>query len=235
MFHCKHVTWILNLLKYRSKNLIYFFRFTRHLILGYWGYAFALSKLVEFGDTFFIVLRKQPLIFLHWYHHIVTFLYGWFLYIDEAEYAKWFAIINAIIHSFMYTYYTFKAMGYRLPKWLSIMITSIQLSQMFVGIFLAIAIYYYVRIAKLKCRISSLIQPPCSSATPRNIVWPCKRTFARYLIDSARLVVNVIGQTTTLLTLPSSFLSFTFNFFFFFFFSVRLSASEISDDNYLPI
>ena len=102
------------------------------------------------------MLRKQPLIFLHWYHHIVTFLYGWFLYIDEAEYAKWFAIINTIIHSFMYTYYTFKAMGYRLPKWLSIMITSIQLSQMFVGIFLAIAIYYYVRIAKLKCHISSL-------------------------------------------------------------------------------
>ncbi|CAD1475080.1 unnamed protein product, partial [Heterotrigona itama] len=61
---------------------------------GYWGYLFALSKLVEFGDTFFIILRKQPLIFLHWYHHIVTFLYTWFSYVENAGYAKWFAFMN---------------------------------------------------------------------------------------------------------------------------------------------
>lgn len=34
--------------------------------VGFWGYLFAMSKLVEFGDTAFIVLRKQKLIFLHW-------------------------------------------------------------------------------------------------------------------------------------------------------------------------
>ncbi|KOX68278.1 Elongation of very long chain fatty acids protein 6 [Melipona quadrifasciata] len=48
---------------------------TKNSILRYWGYLFTLSKLVEFGDRVFIVLRKQPLIFLHWYHHIVKFLY----------------------------------------------------------------------------------------------------------------------------------------------------------------
>jgi hypothetical protein len=31
-----------------------------------WGLLLALSKIIEFGDTAFIVLRKQPLIFLHW-------------------------------------------------------------------------------------------------------------------------------------------------------------------------
>ncbi|KAF3422692.1 hypothetical protein E2986_12049, partial [Frieseomelitta varia] len=122
----------------------------------YWGYLFTLSKLVEFGDTFFIVLRKQPLIFLHWYHHIVTCLYGWLCYVEEAEHVKWFGLMNAIIHSCMYTYYTFKATGYRLPKWLAMMITSLQLSQMFVGTFLAMIIYYYIYIAKIKCHISSL-------------------------------------------------------------------------------
>ena len=35
--------------------------------LGYWTFMFALSKVPELGDTLFIVLRKQPLIFLHWY------------------------------------------------------------------------------------------------------------------------------------------------------------------------
>ena len=34
--------------------------------IGFWAWLFAVSKLVEFGDTVFIVLRKQQLIFLHW-------------------------------------------------------------------------------------------------------------------------------------------------------------------------
>lgn len=33
---------------------------------AFWAWAFVLSKLVELGDTAFIILRKQPLIFLHW-------------------------------------------------------------------------------------------------------------------------------------------------------------------------
>ena len=30
---------------------------------------FAISKLVEYGDTVFLVLRKRPVTFLHWFHH----------------------------------------------------------------------------------------------------------------------------------------------------------------------
>ncbi|KAF3429560.1 hypothetical protein E2986_13621 [Frieseomelitta varia] len=126
------------------------------LILGYWSYLFALSKLVEFGDTFFIVLRKQPLIFLHWYHHIVTFLYSWLSYVEDAAYARLFAFINGFIHSFMYIYYTFKAMGYHPPRWLAMTITLMQLSQMFVGSFLTTTAYYYVYIAKVECHVTPL-------------------------------------------------------------------------------
>ncbi|CAL8091670.1 unnamed protein product [Orchesella dallaii] len=43
----------------------------------YWLLAFILSKYLELGDTIFIVLRKRPLIFLQWYHHLVTLIVTW--------------------------------------------------------------------------------------------------------------------------------------------------------------
>lgn len=39
---------------------------------SFWLWMFAMSKIAEFGDTAFIVLRKQTLIFLHWYHHVTV-------------------------------------------------------------------------------------------------------------------------------------------------------------------
>lgn len=41
---------------------------------GLWTWLFCLSKLAELGDTIFIVLRKRPLIFLHWYSHLKVLL-----------------------------------------------------------------------------------------------------------------------------------------------------------------
>lgn len=38
---------------------------------------FVFSKVPELGDTVFIILRKRPLIFLHWYHHVTVLLYTW--------------------------------------------------------------------------------------------------------------------------------------------------------------
>ena len=38
-----------------------------HGVNGCWGWLFLLSKVPELIDTLFIVLRKQELIFLHWY------------------------------------------------------------------------------------------------------------------------------------------------------------------------
>lgn len=45
---------------------------------------FIISKIPELFDTIFIVLRKKPLIFLHWYHHVTVLLYCWNSYVTES-------------------------------------------------------------------------------------------------------------------------------------------------------
>ena len=43
-----------------------------------WAFLFSFSKIFELGDTAFIVLRKVPLSFLHWYHHATVLFYAWY-------------------------------------------------------------------------------------------------------------------------------------------------------------
>jgi elongation of very long chain fatty acids protein 6 len=102
-------------------------------VSGFWTWMFVLSKLPELGDTVFIVLRKQPLIFLHWYHHITVLLYSWYSYSEYTASARWFIVMNYVVHSVMYTYYALRAMGRHPPKWLAMIITTSQLAQMVVG------------------------------------------------------------------------------------------------------
>ena len=44
------------------------------------AWLFMLSKVPETIDTLFIVLRRQPLIFLHWYHHASVLVYCFYRY-----------------------------------------------------------------------------------------------------------------------------------------------------------
>ena len=103
---------------------------------GFWSVLFVASKLVELVDTLFIVLRKQPLIFLHWYHHATVLVYSWYSYKDtEAASGRWFIALNYLVHSFMYSYYACKSLRIRLPPAIAMAITSMQLAQMLVGCF----------------------------------------------------------------------------------------------------
>jgi len=108
---------------------------------GFWAVLFTVSKIYELGDTLFIVLRKQDLIFLHWYHHICTLVYTWATYSDHPGTGRWFMVMNYGVHSIMYTYYAFRALRFKFPRFVNIIITSLQIAQMILGV--ALNFYAY--------------------------------------------------------------------------------------------
>nr|XP_002740724.1 PREDICTED: elongation of very long chain fatty acids protein 6-like [Saccoglossus kowalevskii] len=109
--------------------------------ISFWGVLFVLSKYPELIDTFFIVLRKQKLIFLHWYHHATVLVYCCLCHSEYAAPAYWFLTMNFTVHAFMYLYYAIRATGYRVPLKVNIVITSLQITQMVVGC--GVLIYAY--------------------------------------------------------------------------------------------
>jgi len=120
---------------------------------AYFAWLFVLSKVVELGDTAFIVLRKRKLIFLHWYHHCTVLLYTWYSYSEYIAPARWFVVMNYTIHSIMYTYYAVKSLHFRIPRGVPLAITTLQLSQMVVGI--VINIYaYLIKLQNIECNVS---------------------------------------------------------------------------------
>lgn len=101
---------------------------------GLWVQLFILSKFPELFDTFFIVIHKKPLLFLHWYHHSSVLLYCWHSYTNERASGLFFMVMNYGTHSMMYGYYFLSCVGMK-PKWFKgSFITKIQICQMFLGI-----------------------------------------------------------------------------------------------------
>ena len=100
---------------------------------GLWVQLFIFSKIPELWDTFYIVARQRPLLFLHWYHHVTVLLYCWHSYATEAPQALYFVAMNYSVHAIMYGYYCLMALKMK-PAWVPpVLITVAQLSQMVVG------------------------------------------------------------------------------------------------------
>ena len=101
---------------------------------GFWVLLYTWSKVYELGDTLFIVFRKQPLIFLHWYHHLATMIYTFLSYKDFIALGRWGITMNYTIHAIMYSHYTLRALRIRVPRVVSVILTSLQLTQMALGV-----------------------------------------------------------------------------------------------------
>jgi elongation of very long chain fatty acids protein 6 len=44
------------------------------------------------------------------YHHVTVLLYAWYSYSEYNAAARWFIVMNYVVHSVMYSYYAFKAL-----------------------------------------------------------------------------------------------------------------------------
>jgi hypothetical protein len=98
-----------------------------------WIYYFVVSKVLEMFDTVLLILKNKKVIFLHWYHHLVTFVLSYYSFVTRSEIALWFCFINYIIHTIMYAYYFLvNFIKINNPSW----ITILQTLQMFYAIFL---------------------------------------------------------------------------------------------------
>lgn len=105
--------------------------------IGLVAVAFTASKFVELGDTVFLALRKRPLTGLHTFHHAATLVLTWKLFSTRASTGLVFVAMNSFVHTIMYSYYAAMLFpGARgLLKHTSHWITSIQILQMVVGVF----------------------------------------------------------------------------------------------------
>jgi hypothetical protein len=119
--------------------------------VSYWSTLFVASKIFELGDTFLYIIKNgKQHIFLHWYHHLFTGVYAYFLTVNGAmpnHLGLWMVSLNFFVHTFMYAYYaimeiTGSECGLRLWAMKNAsFLTSIQLIQMFIMIF----VFFYDR------------------------------------------------------------------------------------------
>ncbi|XP_060528263.1 elongation of very long chain fatty acids protein AAEL008004-like [Cylas formicarius] len=118
-FKCQPVDYSVNAKAMRMANLCW------------WYY---ISKLTEFLDTLFFVLRKKDsqVTFLHLYHHSLTPLETWILVkFIAGGHGTFSNLINNFVHVMMYFYYMVSAMGPEYQKyiWWKKHLTTIQLLQ----------------------------------------------------------------------------------------------------------
>lgn len=118
-------------------------RFQHDAPTAFWLHIYSFAKLIELGDTVFIVFRKQKLIFLHWYHHFTVLIYSYYGLTADIGVVRYFCNINMFVHALMYTYYTLRALRVYVPKWVNIVITMLQIIQMMVGFYVNIAAVIY--------------------------------------------------------------------------------------------
>eukprot|EP01113_Clastostelium_recurvatum_P036682 TRINITY_DN5270_c0_g1_i2.p1 TRINITY_DN5270_c0_g1~~TRINITY_DN5270_c0_g1_i2.p1 ORF type:complete len:270 (+),score=64.48 TRINITY_DN5270_c0_g1_i2:85-894(+) len=115
----------------------------------WWEYLFYVSKVYEFLDTLFQVLRKKDLQFLHVYHHVTTLVLCFLGMQDRVTYLWVDSSLNTAVHVIMYYYYYIVDQGRTV--WWKKYITTIQIVQFILDLSAHAAWYYYQSFTNLPC------------------------------------------------------------------------------------
>ncbi|ENN71674.1 elongation of very long chain fatty acids protein 7 [Dendroctonus ponderosae] len=110
-------------------------------------WIYYVSKLTEFADTVFFVMRKKDsqITFLHVYHHSLTPLETWFLVkFIAGGHGTLQNLINNFVHAILYFYYMVAALGpeYQKYLWWKKHLTTLQLAQ-FMIVFAHASLLFY--------------------------------------------------------------------------------------------
>jgi elongation of very long chain fatty acids protein 7 len=102
--------------------------------LLHYGWLFFLSRLIEWLDTIFFVLRKKErqVTKLHVFHHSFVPLISWtYLKYHPGYTVAFFPFVNSFVHSIMYTYYLLATFGPKVQPylWWKRYLTSLQIAQ----------------------------------------------------------------------------------------------------------
>ncbi|MFH4981309.1 hypothetical protein AB6A40_008018 [Gnathostoma spinigerum] len=122
--------------------------------VGYWVWLFIVSKTFELFDTVFVVLRKKPLLFLHWYHHILTLIYAFYSYPSAPGFNRWGIFLNFTVHSFMYSYYLLRSLKLRIPGSFARFVTTLQIVQFVISVAILIHLGVLIHIQNVNCDFS---------------------------------------------------------------------------------
>ena len=98
---------------------------------------FCLTKPLEFIDTIFLVLKKKPVSTLHLWHHFSVAVYCYFSVYNVVRFGHIFAYMNLFVHAVMYSYYALMTAKQFWISRFAIVITTMQIAQMFVGTYIS--------------------------------------------------------------------------------------------------
>lgn len=105
---------------------------------GMWILLFITSKVVELGDTAFLVFRGKNVGFLHWYHHVATLAIAYAEGVVGTPTLEWGCMMNTIVHTWMYGHYALTTVFPNKNRQGNMMLTMLQIAQMIHGVIVAI-------------------------------------------------------------------------------------------------